>query len=488
MSLLTVIPTDVQVVGALSATSITTAQLNFNVLGLTGTVPVSNGGTGLATLTAHGVLLGNGTSAIGIAPTGTTGYVLIDQGAGVDPAFKLLSGDATLTGGGLLTIASLFANVQGLKLTFTTTAQVTVGIGQARDSTNATTIILNSPVTITVTTNGSAAGNDRKQISGTVATNSASATVTGTSTAFLTDFGTRSGSGAIAGAGTTITGTNTKFLSEFAVGDLIGTAAKGYSRITAIASDTSLTIVAAIPGGDPAGTAPVCIENAWFQAASQTIQRINTISSNTSLTLAANSSATQSGVNGFIGVLPASQAALMVWLAQGNSGTTCYVSTQRTTPFGITGYTTYVRRIGSIQYTGSVVVAFDQWGTGNERWYQYEVAQGSANTQILTNAANVAWTNVVASGCVPPTADVLTLTASIITGGTAGLQIYLRKRGIGDATVSRNATLAVQVVNFTLAVTVECACDGAQVIDYATSNTSAGNGLYLYVVGYHEIM
>jgi hypothetical protein len=48
--------------------------------GVTGTLPVANGGTGAATLTANNVLLGNGTSApLTVAP-GTSGNVLTSNG------------------------------------------------------------------------------------------------------------------------------------------------------------------------------------------------------------------------------------------------------------------------------------------------------------------------------------------------------------------------------------------------------------------------
>lgn len=47
---------------------------------VTGTLPVSNGGTGASTLTANSVLIGNGTSAVsGVAPS-TSGNVLISNG------------------------------------------------------------------------------------------------------------------------------------------------------------------------------------------------------------------------------------------------------------------------------------------------------------------------------------------------------------------------------------------------------------------------
>jgi hypothetical protein len=55
--------------------------------GLATPVSVANGGTGLATLTAHNVLLGEGTSNVAIAAPGTTGRPLLDQGGSADPAF-----------------------------------------------------------------------------------------------------------------------------------------------------------------------------------------------------------------------------------------------------------------------------------------------------------------------------------------------------------------------------------------------------------------
>lgn len=48
--------------------------------GLTGAVPVANGGTGSATLTANNVLLGNGTSAVQLVAPSTSGNVLTSNG------------------------------------------------------------------------------------------------------------------------------------------------------------------------------------------------------------------------------------------------------------------------------------------------------------------------------------------------------------------------------------------------------------------------
>ena len=48
--------------------------------GVTGTLPVANGGTGAATFTANNVLLGNGTSALQVVAPSTTGNVLTSDG------------------------------------------------------------------------------------------------------------------------------------------------------------------------------------------------------------------------------------------------------------------------------------------------------------------------------------------------------------------------------------------------------------------------
>ena len=62
------------------------------------TVPTTLGGTGLATLTAYNVLLGNGTGNVAFAAPGTTGYPLLSTGASSNPAFGQLSLTAGVTG------------------------------------------------------------------------------------------------------------------------------------------------------------------------------------------------------------------------------------------------------------------------------------------------------------------------------------------------------------------------------------------------------
>jgi hypothetical protein len=59
---------------------------------VTGILPVVNGGTGDATLAAHGVLIGEGTSPIAVTSAGTSGQVLTSNGASADPTFQTPSG------------------------------------------------------------------------------------------------------------------------------------------------------------------------------------------------------------------------------------------------------------------------------------------------------------------------------------------------------------------------------------------------------------
>lgn len=66
-----------------NCTGYTTANLSGSIgltTQVTGTLPVANGGTGAATLTANNVLLGNGTSALQAVAPGTSGNVLTSNG------------------------------------------------------------------------------------------------------------------------------------------------------------------------------------------------------------------------------------------------------------------------------------------------------------------------------------------------------------------------------------------------------------------------
>ena len=97
-------------VPSISSTLPSAVQGNITALGTIATgvwngtaVVPTYGGTGLATLTANAVMLGEGTSNVGFATIGTGGRMLLDQGASADPAFKALSQDCTLASTGVIT-------------------------------------------------------------------------------------------------------------------------------------------------------------------------------------------------------------------------------------------------------------------------------------------------------------------------------------------------------------------------------------------------
>lgn len=65
-------------------------------------VDVSHGGTGDTTLTNHGVLIGQGTSAVAATATGSAGQVLQSGGAAADPAYSTATYPSTIATGDLL--------------------------------------------------------------------------------------------------------------------------------------------------------------------------------------------------------------------------------------------------------------------------------------------------------------------------------------------------------------------------------------------------
>lgn len=79
--------------GTLGATTPNTGS--FTTVTASTAITVPNGGTGRATLTAHGVLLGEGTAAVNQTAIGTTGQMLLGV-TGADPAF---GNNPTITGG-----------------------------------------------------------------------------------------------------------------------------------------------------------------------------------------------------------------------------------------------------------------------------------------------------------------------------------------------------------------------------------------------------
>lgn len=88
----------------LSSTSAITGFLTTAYF--SGTLAVPGGGTGTTTITAFGLVAGNGTSAVQIVPAGTAGQLLIAQGTASLAAFASATGDVTISSVGTATIAT----------------------------------------------------------------------------------------------------------------------------------------------------------------------------------------------------------------------------------------------------------------------------------------------------------------------------------------------------------------------------------------------
>ncbi|HXJ39000.1 MAG TPA: hypothetical protein VNH18_06960, partial [Bryobacteraceae bacterium] len=86
---------------------------------------VTQGGTGVNTLTANGVVIGEGTSPVHATGAGTAGQVLTSNGAGVDPSFQALpagptvdvNSELTAQASGNLTCTTSYADISGLSVT-----------------------------------------------------------------------------------------------------------------------------------------------------------------------------------------------------------------------------------------------------------------------------------------------------------------------------------------------------------------------------------
>jgi hypothetical protein len=80
-----------------AASNPTYGPLDLTV-GVTGLLPVANGGTGATSFVPHALIVGSGTSPLTNLATGTAGQALLSGGAGSDPAYGLLNLASAVTG------------------------------------------------------------------------------------------------------------------------------------------------------------------------------------------------------------------------------------------------------------------------------------------------------------------------------------------------------------------------------------------------------
>src|SRR5579875_510383 len=77
---------------------------------VSGQLGVANGGTGQSSLSAHELVVGNGTSAVNQVSPGTAGYVLTSNGSSADPTFQAVPSAAPALNGGSGSVHSVTAS------------------------------------------------------------------------------------------------------------------------------------------------------------------------------------------------------------------------------------------------------------------------------------------------------------------------------------------------------------------------------------------
>jgi hypothetical protein len=101
---------------------------------VSGQLPVANGGTGLSTITAHYTVVGAGTSSPSLIAPSTAGYVYTSNGASSDPSFQALPSVAPTVNGSAASPLSVTAS-GGVSLSTPTYANIAFVKGGTPSST-----------------------------------------------------------------------------------------------------------------------------------------------------------------------------------------------------------------------------------------------------------------------------------------------------------------------------------------------------------------
>jgi len=249
-----------------------------------------------------------------------------------------------------------------------------------------------------------------------------SSAITGAGTAFLTEFGGRVLTGTSQTVGTTVTGDgDAEFANEVWAGDLIGTAANGYSRVLTVDENDQLTLDTAIPGGNlPASTVIRLIENPIIGVGAEYLP-INTIASNTAATAVNSFSATVANTVYTISEPRCTAANAHVWVyiwAGGGTATTKLIfSTQRTTPFMTAGYTTG-RLVGVVPLQNGGFDRFQCRISGT----RVEMTQLQTQTTIKSAGSDTSFTSILwKDESTPAIADMARFKARIQYDGSGAL-------------------------------------------------------------------
>ena len=379
----------------------------------------------------------------------------------------------------------LLGYIYGFNLVWVNSGQIIIRSGIAADQSGGVLLGFNNNQTITLSgTNNGPLSTDISPI-GNVSITTSGTLVSGNN--FFQIWPIRTGTGLLAFSGTNaIVGSGGDVLNQCFPGDLIGSSGQSFWQVTTVNSGT---ITTSISGSLTSGSVFQVIENAFFATSGQNSQQINNILSGSLLNLVSVPFVSGNAIPGFIGTLPNSsggaQSNLMVWLGQGLSGTTTWISTQRTTPLlsGIVGYTNAYRRIGSLIYNGfsGTIEQFSQIAAGNYREYDFEINQG---VNVLVNiGAATAYAALSCTTILPPTANGPIINMENAASGNS-VTLSVRRRNTGDSAVTRANRVVSQSGN-NVTVTTFVPWDG-QAIDYVNSTT--GGTASIRVIGYKETL
>jgi hypothetical protein len=307
------------------------------------------------------------------------------------------------------------------------------------------------------------------------------------SASILPALGERAITGTVTTSGITLLGTGTKFLTELSVGDIIGNATGGWSQITAIASDTSLTTLFALTAF--AGLSCTMAENPTIQpnnAARDQIQGIQPVGTPGTNIIVATSVSHGAGSPLAVGVA-APSVWLAVWLIDDGATPALFLSTQGQTLLSPpAGYTSF-RRIGWIynEVDGGQLREIFYEDAGIKRHAVYEMA--SQPVQVTTTNSNGVWTPVPFNAVAPRTARRLEL--RVVGDNSAGAgqsRTFFRARNFGDATVNRGRRLGMGAGEAQDQDTLIVPCDDVQVSEYGMDN--ADMLISIQLIGYMDVL
>lgn len=397
--------------------------------------------------------------------------------------------------------------LQGFAPMRTGSPVVRLSPGSARADDDATNLTLDAEVDVDLVSHGAALGNDSRQLTDNVATTIGTNVVSGVgSNLFLTEFQPRQleASGVtFSNASTNVTGpAGARWITGRRapkVGDLVGHPTPGYRTVVRVNAEGDLDVDA--PFG-ASGTASMNVIESPTVALG-TIPAITTrvlrIYSNTTLHTVDNAPSTAASTLAYAGRPLAGAAAcdpvwFYPWICRGPSGTTVFLSTQRTTPLLATvtpaTYGEHYRRLSPVlNYSdGSgnpALYEFSESGQGPHRTRQWEEAPSGPFAPLSGADPVGSWTWVSLHKAIPPTATRARLTM-LFNNPAISNSMSIRASGRGSTALGRAARLVAQAGDEASDV-VEVVTDWSQAIDVVNGGASPGDPcMYLWVVGYDD--